>query len=236
MGLITIHHKGCFLISHTLISFLLQIAFPSSLACVRVCLCMRCFFFYTLKDKCKSLDAKRKRKKQKLTALSDLLPAPSAGSLLVGGPGEFLGAVRAQVSAIRPAIVLTTNCLMCGQSGGLWSCGLADRCPVDRVCPSGRSGGFTTTCACARLKNKCLVYCACASPFSLALRAIVRLDKFAAAATCLRDLFRSLDLIFPLGALIGRHQKAKDYLERRRWGAWGGGCGGEGVEHPLSRP
>lgn len=39
-GVITIHHKGCFLISHTLISFCLQIAFPSSLLCACVCLAL----------------------------------------------------------------------------------------------------------------------------------------------------------------------------------------------------
>lgn len=35
LGVITIHHKGRFLISHTLISFCLQIAFQSPVMCVR---------------------------------------------------------------------------------------------------------------------------------------------------------------------------------------------------------
>lgn len=65
-GVITIHHKGCFLISHTLISFCLQIAFLSSLACV--CVALQAGI---------NTNQKRKKKK-KLTGPTDLLPALSA--------------------------------------------------------------------------------------------------------------------------------------------------------------
>lgn len=89
------------------------------------------------------------KEKKKLTELTDLLPALSAlfSSLAARGhfPAGALGAVRARepcvlrcrLTAPLPAVVLTANCLMCGQFSRLWSCGMTERCPitVDRVTP-----------------------------------------------------------------------------------------------------
>lgn len=63
LGVITIHHKGRFLISHTLISFCLQIAFQSPVMCVRGCARS---FVCTHKHKCNYTSHCKNNKKKNL--------------------------------------------------------------------------------------------------------------------------------------------------------------------------